>query len=264
MVPEQWEFLQTCRKTCRSIHPGAHLACIQEAVYVSRRWVPILLFLQPERIQIHASSTPATSLMTLLPTESSGLPMAQAMPQTAAAKVERAAADRQRRVDPQHSRSARISDRNRGGRTTEPPVAMAIRLQRQQQRQEFPDTTTAAATAAVRKPIAAKATPVAQTGSTVTAPSLSTQPAPRRVTSTGQNTMPAVSARMPETAVVQLRLSSTLVKVITGLSKAGQKPCHLIEQILWEDRRICDAAAILRLRRIIPRRKATTTASLHR
>ena len=55
------------------------------------------------------------------------------------------------------------------------------------------------------------------------------------------------------TTAVQLRLSTNLVKILLALNKAGQNPCELVENILWEDSRVRDAATILKLRRLVPR-----------
>ena len=46
---------------------------------------------------------------------------------------------------------------------------------------------------------------------------------------------------------IQLRLSSDLVRILQAFRKAGRNPRRIVESSLWNDRRIKDAAAILRL-----------------
>lgn len=46
---------------------------------------------------------------------------------------------------------------------------------------------------------------------------------------------------------IRLRLSSELVKILFEFRKAGRNPRDIVESSLWNDERIRDAAAILRL-----------------
>jgi len=44
---------------------------------------------------------------------------------------------------------------------------------------------------------------------------------------------------------VQLKLSKSLVRILSAFHKAGQRPSNVIEKTMWRDSRIQDAAAIL-------------------
>ncbi|MFY9254085.1 MAG: hypothetical protein WAO83_11565 [Fuerstiella sp.] len=68
-------------------------------------------------------------------------------------------------------------------------------------------------------------------------------------------TVPVASAAKPVSATddkstqnsarVQIRLSKKLVRILAAFHKAGQKPSNVIENTMWRDARIQDAATIL-------------------
>lgn len=60
-----------------------------------------------------------------------------------------------------------------------------------------------------------------------------------------------------QTLVVRLKLSVPLVRVLVALEKAGQKSSRMVEAALWDNQKIRDAASIIGLRRIIPKRPTT-------
>ncbi|MEQ9409162.1 MAG: hypothetical protein RIK87_15610 [Fuerstiella sp.] len=51
------------------------------------------------------------------------------------------------------------------------------------------------------------------------------------------------------TARVQLRLSSAVVRILKGFSRAGHHPSAIVERALWEHAAIQDAATILGISR---------------
>lgn len=112
-----------------------------------------------------------------------------------------------------------------------------------------------ATTAPRRKVSAIAARSAAVSGAVVNANSGSSRRNSQRVPTAGTTASTPKVPVSPEKVVLQLRLTRALAKVIVALDRAGQKPSQMIERILWEHRQIQDAATIIGLKRIIPRRK---------